>query len=68
MLQYLNLHIVQEGKDFYIYDWATIKNKTNQWYCITDGSTKTVNPQTININGSFHSSDDTTITIADVYN
>lgn len=25
ILQYLNLHIIQEGNDFYIFDWETVK-------------------------------------------
>lgn len=26
MLQYLNLHIIQEGNDYYIFDWESIRN------------------------------------------
>lgn len=29
ILQYLNLHIIQEGEDFYIFDWASIKPKAS---------------------------------------
>lgn len=28
MLKYLNLHIIQDGLDFYIFDWDSIKIKT----------------------------------------
>lgn len=68
ILQYLNLHIIQEGNNYYIFDWESIRKKNNQWYCINDGSIQTINPQTIDITSSMHSSDDTSITISDVYN
>ena len=29
ILQYLNLHIIQEGNDFYIFDWETVKPKAS---------------------------------------
>ena len=29
ILQYLNLHIIQEGEDFYIFDWDSIKPKAS---------------------------------------
>ena len=30
ILQYLNLHIIQEGEDFYIFDWATIREPASR--------------------------------------
>ena len=32
ILKYLNLHIVQQGFDFYIFDWNTLKTRRNTWY------------------------------------
>ena len=33
-LQYLNLHIIQQGKIFYIFDWDTLRKRRNSWYNI----------------------------------
>lgn len=68
MLQYLNLHIIQEGKEFYIFDWDSIKNKNTTWLDLTENRQKTVNPIEITLTNQMHGADDTNITIADVYN
>lgn len=68
ILKYLNLHIIQDGADFYIFDWATIKNKRNNWVDILTGNLLTTSAETITLLSDFHGSDDTNITIADVYN
>ena len=68
MLQYLNLHIIQEGKDYYIFDWDTIKLKNNTWLNIVDNTTTTKQISEITLTTQMHGADDTSITIADVYN
>lgn len=66
ILKYLNLHIIQEGKDFYIFDYESIKNGNTQWY---DDLDKVTIPQsTINLTGSLHADSDTNVSIDDVYN
>lgn len=53
LLQYLNLHIIQEGNDFYIFDWYSI---------ITD------NNNTVQVTKDSYISDSTTIGMSDLYN
>lgn len=69
IMQYLNLHIVQHGTDFYIFDWNTLKNKRNVWYNLkTDETVSLSTPQNITLTSSMHGADDTNITVSEVYN
>lgn len=68
MLQYLNLHIIQDGLDYYIFDWNSIKNRRTNWYNMTLQSTIKMNPLIVEMAGEMHSSNDTNISMADVYN
>ena len=69
ILQYLNLHIVQQGYDYYIFDWETSRTSdTVQWLDIFTGDTFTGTYNTIIINKDMYASNDTQISIADVYN
>lgn len=68
MLQYLNLHIIQEGKDYYIFDWDTIKQKNNSWFNLVNNTSTTKQVSEITLTTQMHGADDTNITIADVYN
>lgn len=68
MLQYLNLHIIQEGKDYYIFDWDTIKLKNNSWFNLVNNTSTTKQVSEITLTTQMHGADDTNITIADVYN
>ena len=69
IMQYLNLHIIQEGNDFYIFDWENIRYKNTQWINILElTESKTTSPQLVNITNEKHADTDTNITIADVYN
>ena len=69
IMQYLNLHIIQEGFDFYIFDYNTLKNGRNSWFDILNASTVTLTaPTTITLTSAHHAADDTNITVADVYN
>lgn len=54
LLQYLNLHIIQEGENFYIFDWKSIENNNL-------GSNITVKKEN-------YSSDNTTLSMSEVYN
>lgn len=68
MLQYLNLHIIQDGLDYYIFDWNSIKNRRADWYNMTLQSNIKVNPSVIEMTGEMHSSNDTNLSISDVFN
>lgn len=68
MLQYLNLHIIQDGLDYYIFDWNSIKNRRINWYNMTLQSNIKMNPLVVEMTGEMHSSNDTNISMADVYN
>lgn len=68
ILKYLNLHIIQEGKDYYIFDWDSVKNKNNNWYNLKNNTNITILPSEITFTKAMHGADDTSITIAEVYN
>lgn len=74
MLQYLNLHIVQIGKEFFIFSWNNVKRQTKRlnFYPINLNNTQNTgtykNSECINITADFYKSDDTQISLADVYN
>lgn len=68
MLQYLNLHIIQEGTEFYVFDWNTIKNERSEWVNIFTSATKALPVNHITMLSDHHADNSTNITIADVYN
>lgn len=69
ILKYLNLHIIQEGFDYYIFDWETIKTQRNVWYDLLNKKVATLAPsKTIELNADMFANDDTTISVGDVYN
>ena len=69
ILKYLNLHILQVGFDFWIFDWNTLRNKRNVWWDILNLSVVDLaNPSTITFTSAMHGADDTNITVDDVFN
>ena len=69
IMQYLNLHIIQQGRNFYVFDWNTLKNRRNIWYNIKTNSTASLTaPRNITLTSEMHSADDTNITVSEVYN
>lgn len=69
IMQYLNLHIIQQGNDFYVFDWNTLKIRRNIWYNIkTNTSVSLPNPKNVYITGEMHGADDTNITVSEVFN
>ena len=69
ILKYLNLHIVQQGFDFYIFDWNTLKTRRNTWYNVLTNTSVTIRtPQNLTLTSEMHGADDTNITVDDVYN
>lgn len=70
LLKYLNLHIVQDGFNFYIFSWESVKATPDKiiWHDIVANSTKTTAQQAVTIALANVSDCDTTISIGDVYN
>lgn len=68
ILQYLNLHIIQIGSDYYIFDWDNLKKKNTKWYDLLTNEEKTETPISQTLTEDMYSSDDGNISIADVYN
>ena len=84
ILKYFNLHMIQEGEDFYIFDWKTVENnKQNPWTCILkkklyddnmeeieNNTTPTSNIILSNkvIQKSDYSSSDTNLSMSEIYN
>lgn len=70
LLKYLNLHIVQDGFNFYIFSWESVKKTPDKiiWHDIVANSTKTTAQQAVTIALANVADCDTTISIGDVYN
>ena len=70
MLKYLNLHIVQYGKDFYIFGWNQIRNSSSvTWINILDDNTFKTTTNTIQtVDEHYYRSNDTQLTINEIYN
>ena len=70
LLKYLNLHIVQDGFNFYIFSWESVKATPDKiiWHDIVANSTKTTAQQAVTIAFANVADCDTTISIGDVYN
>lgn len=69
ILQYLNLHIVMVGLDYYIFDWETAKNNgTVVWLDILSGDTMTKSYSTITLIADNYADNDTQLSIDSVYN
>ena len=77
ILQYLNLHIIQIGRDFYIFDWSTLtqSRETNEddnmdFLCLNDGSVEQLYfpKKSYRITEPDYASNDTQISVDEVYN
>lgn len=69
VMQYLNLHIRQEGLDFYIYDWDTlVQGKEINWLDLQTGDVVSKQPQSIIINPSHYAGSDTSLSTSEVVN
>lgn len=70
LLKYLNLHIVQDGFNFYIFSWDSVKATPDKiiWHDIVANNTKTTTQQAVTIALANVADCDTTISIGDVYN
>lgn len=70
LFKYLNLHIVQDGFNFYIFSWESVKAAPDKiiWHDIVANGTKTTAQQAVTIALANVADCDTTISIGDVYN
>ena len=70
ILKYLNLHIVQDGLEFYIFSWESIKDVASSinWHDIVTDEAKTTQTGNITISLENVADCDTSISIGDVYN
>jgi len=70
IMQYLNLHIIQIGYNFYIFDWYTVYGQSAEitWYEIYSKTTMTDNKHQVHIQLGDYKSSDTNISMAEVYN
>ena len=71
IMQYLNLHIVQVAGEFYVFDWETLSGSNitqANWYDIRTGQTKARESIFIELTKENYGSDDTNVTVADVFN
>lgn len=69
VLQFLNLHIRQEGLDFYIYDWDTlVQGNSINWLDLQTGEVVGKQPQSIIINPSHYAGSDTSLSTSEVVN
>lgn len=69
IFKYLNLHIVQEGLQFYIFSWEKIKDADYiRWYDLLSKNAGGTVPRLISISLDNASGTDTTITIGEVFN
>ena len=68
ILKYLNLHMLQDGNDFYIFDWNTLRNTNTSWYNLSSSASTTLSASTIDITSDLMGGSDTNVTIGNVYN
>lgn len=70
LLKYLNLHIVQDGFNFYIFSWESVKAAPDKiiWHDIVANNTKATAQKAVTIALANVADCDTTISIGDVYN
>ncbi len=70
ILKYLNLHILQDGLDFYIFAWETVKATPDKiiWHDLELNTAKQIAQESVTISLDNVADCDTTISINDVYN
>lgn len=69
IMRYLNLHILQEGSEFYIFDWDTMMGEgSSYWINLKNGRTKLHQGELIQLEKENYAGSDTNVTVAEVYN
>lgn len=67
ILKYLNLHIIQEGYNFYIFDWGTLKNGREDWVSVLTGDAVHLEQYTLQMSEDIWRSTKTNLTVDKVY-
>lgn len=67
ILKYLNLHIIQEGYNFYIFDWGTFKNGREDWVSVLTGDAVELEQYTVQMSEDIWRSAKTNLTVDKVY-
>ena len=68
MLRYLNLHIMQDGMDFYIFSWESVKGGNDiYWRDLLTGERLTTARSTMNITTQNVMGTDTSISVGEIY-
>ena len=69
ILRYLNLHIMQEGEEFFIFDWDFIRGEGGStWYNLKNGRQRSRSLNFVTLEKEDYGGEDTTISVAEVYN
>lgn len=68
ILTYLNLHAIQEGNNIFLFDWNSIGTNMSTWYNLFSNNTITVTSGTISVGKNDYASNDTNLSMADIYN
>lgn len=69
ILRYFNLHIRQDGANFYIFNWQTIKaGATIAWINLSTSKTVSMTPQETTISITNVADEETTITVDESFN
>jgi len=68
-LRYLNLHIIQEGEEFFIFDWDFIRGEGGStWYNLKNGRQRSRSLNFVTLEKEDYAGSDTNVTVAEVYN
>lgn len=68
MLKFLNLHIVQDGLTFYLFDWATVKKGVGVWKDLVTGAVVSTTGRTVAIGSDNVADCGTQISVGEIYN
>lgn len=69
IMKYFNLHIIQRGNAFYMFDWDTMRTKSSvPWLRLSDNAVTMESFGTTNLTKNQYAGDDTQLSIADVFN
>ena len=68
LLKWLNLHLVQEGRDFYLFSWESVRGGSITWKDLIGGGTEPTSCSVTDISTVMAGDCDTQLTIGEVFN
>lgn len=69
ILKFLNLHIIQDGLDFFVFDWRTVRSGGEvTWEDILTNTTTTTEAESVALTNSIASDTDSKISIGETFN